>query len=186
MAVLIHHTWPRIEINRIPAEQRLEQKLARIEIDTVPAQLEMVGEPFRLEINQYPCFAEAGLKNVFDLTRDEAERARQLALEGIAMRAREGDELAAIERKGNPLVEQALDAAFPPPAEFNIALMPVSRPEIRISGGKKLMIEPGRTEISYVPGYVNHVFRPGKVEIYLAQKPELKIEFTGNTVDISI
>lgn len=186
MALRITHIWPRLEIHTTRAEQQLEQIPARLEIATEPARTEMVGEPFRVEINQYPCFAEAGLKNVFDLTREESERARQQLLEGIARRAQEGDGLAAIERKGNPLVEQALEIANPPPAEFNIAFIPQSRPEITIHGGKKLLIEPGKITFSFQPGSVTYDFRPGQVEIYLAQKAELQIEFTGNTVDISI
>lgn len=184
MQFRITHVWPRIEINTIPAQQWLEQIPARIEITTQPTKTEMVGEPFRVEINQYPCFAETGLKNVFDLTRDEAERAKQLVLEGIGRRAEEGDELAAIEHKGNPLAEQAEAVTNPPPAEFNIAFMPQSRPEITVSGGKKLLIEPGKVEISFRPGQVIHDYQPGKVEIYLAQKPELQIEFIGSVVDI--
>ncbi len=183
MELRIQHTWPQVGIDTTQGQLSIEQKPAQMEITSKPAQLQGGGEAFRVEINQYPCWAEVGLKNSTDLLREFAQRGHADALEGIGRRAAEGDQLASIETKVDAIVAIATNVLLPPPDEFNIALMPTSRPEINFVGGKKLTIEPIPVDIKVTPQGAKIDFNPGKVDIYLKQKPEFSFEFVGDNID---
>lgn len=96
-----------------------------------------------VEIDQSACFAEAGLKNALELSRENAELGRQAVLEGTARRAEEGDMLANIEAGFSAIAEiaaQNMDTA----KDFNIAFIPQSRPVINVTGSFRINWEMGR------------------------------------------
>ncbi|HEX3032836.1 MAG TPA: DUF6470 family protein [Bacillota bacterium] len=184
MRLQVNHIWGQIGIDRIPGQLSIRQKPAELNITTTPGELVSQGEDFHVQIDSYPCRAEVGLKNNFDQLKEIADRAKVAVLEGIGRVAREGDDLAAINKKGDPLVQHSLNKVLEPPAEFNIAMIPTSRPIIEFVGGKTLAFEAGGVSFNPAPAAVDINYQPGQVSVYVRQQHELEIRFVGANVDI--
>lgn len=182
MELQINHIWPQIAIDSTPPQQSIEQKPAQVEITTEPMTASFEGEAFKLEINQYQCFAEAGLKSVFDLIKTYAEEGRAAALEGIGRRAAEGTQMAAID-KGARVEKIVANRIMTGPADITIGFIPQSRPEISFRGGKEYIFKPGKVNINITASHVTHDYKPGSLEVYLKQKAEFQINFVPGKLD---
>ena len=175
-----------IGIDRTPRKLEIQQPKADMALNIEQARVEINTEPGQVQIDQSQCFAEAGLKDIFELTRDNADFARQKAMEGIARIVRQGNDLANIHLGGNPIADQAEEnSVFWANREFNFDLIPKSRPKIDFTGGT--------VDIQVVEGKVNPQvkvnkpvinFTPGNVGIYLRQKNSIEIEYVGNKLDV--
>lgn len=189
-----------IQISQIHAQLEVERSYARLDINTQPSQLEIRQKHARLNIqtelpkvhiDQYECFAEAGLKNVADQTRESAQLAYRQAMDYIAKTAQEGDQLAAVENGGNAIIDISERNAYPV-HEFNIDCIPKSRPKIEVTGSLKIEAEPNGegirngVEFSVSEGRVNFDFTPSKVKIYMKRYPETRISYVGSKVDVSL
>jgi len=159
-----------LSIKQQRAIQRIEQKSAEIEIRTKSG---------RLTIDQSQAFAEANLKSIYELNKEFARRGKQKGLEGVARRAREGRELMSIEKKDNPLVRQAVEKSHPLPKRLGITWIPSY-------GSVKFHYEPAEVEINVtthkpvietIPQKPVIRYTPGNVEVYVAQKNDLRIWF---------
>ena len=60
-----------IGIQRTPGRQEIQQPKADMEMDIQEPRLEIDSELGQIRIDQYQCFAESGLKNFLDLTKDK-------------------------------------------------------------------------------------------------------------------
>jgi len=184
----LSQTYAKIGMNIEKPKQSIQQPPATMEIRQEPANLEIVRTAPNLRIDQTQAWNEMNLKDPFTLTRDEAREAYQQWLEGIARRAAEGERLAAIENKGNPIAEIAQQSGSPGPANINIAFIPGY-------GSVKVDFIPGELHMNWKQGgaFINtemnrpiHEYTPGKVEVYLKQKQSLTIDFTGREVDLKL
>jgi hypothetical protein len=181
MEIRINTTPALIGINRTPGKMEIQQPKADINMNTTLPKVEIHTEPVKVQIDQYPCRAEAGLKNYIDLTKDNASFSKQKAMEGIARIVRQGNEMATIQNNQDPIPQQADENAYHLfEKEFNFDLIPKSRPNIDFVGGA--------VDIKPIEGKVNmdvKVNKPiiqyqrGKVEVYLRQKNNLNIEWVG-------
>lgn len=144
----------------------------------------------RVLIDQYQCFAEAGLKNNRDFTREAAQRGYRQVMKYIGQTTQDGHALAAIEKGGNPIADIAVRRAYPQ-KEFGLDFIPKSRPEIKVVGGVETEWEKNAEGVnngvkgSYVPGFADSDFTPSKVNIYVKQYPLVDIKYE-NDVDILI
>lgn len=182
MELRINHSWPQLGMETTPPQQLIEQPRAQLETTTTPVQGSVEGEAFRLEIDQSACFAETGLKNIFDLIKDYAQEGRGALLEGIGRRAAEGTQLAAID-KGRRLEDIIAEKTLPRMADSTIAFIPQSRPQINFTGGKTYKLEAGETNTKITPARPIHEYTPGSVSIYLKQMPELQIDWVPGKLD---
>jgi hypothetical protein len=184
MQLKVTNIHGQIGININDASLSIRQPPADMEITTKPAELNMETNQVKIKIDQSQCFSEAGLKDVFELTEEFAQRGREVALEAVGNIAGEGDRMAMIENRADPFVEIATNKALPPPAEFNIALMPVSRPKIEFEGGVYFNPQMGQVDIRVQINAPEISSTQPSLDIYLLQKPVFSFEFVGNTVDI--
>lgn len=184
MPLRITTTPAQLGIIRHDALLSIRQPKAEMEISTVKPEVNINFDHVRVFIDQSQCFSEAGLKNVFELTRENAMLGRQAALEGIASFVDEGNSLAMIHNKADAVVEIAAAKTFPPPADFNITFIPQSRPKIEFEGGLSFDPRPGRVdlEVTIRPPEISAT-RP-ELKFYLIQKPELRIELVGSNLDL--
>lgn len=184
MQLRITNIHGQIGININDAVLSIRQPKADLEITTKPVELNIETKQVQIKIDQSQCFSEAGLKDVFELTDDFAQRGSEAALEAIGNITDEGNRMAMIETQADPFAEIGKDKALPPPADFNIALMPVSRPKIDFEGG--LSFDPVITEVEIRsqlnPPEISATYP--SIDFYMIQKPEFRFEFVGNNLDI--
>lgn len=163
-------TPPKMTIKQPKAIQNIEQR---------PAEIEIHSKHGKLYIDQSQAFAEANLKSIYQLNKEYAQRGIQKGLEGVARRAREGRELMSIEYKGKPLIRQAVEKSHPPPKRLGITWIPSY-------GSVKFHYKPAKVDIKVtihepmieaIPQKPMIQYTSGDVEVYVAQKNELRIWF---------
>jgi len=192
MSLVINQTQAKIGIERIPGRLDMQTQNPRLELHQKHAKVNIKTEPVKIEINQYKAFANAGLKNFQDLTKEAAQLGYQQAMEFIGKTAADGRMLAAIENGGNPLIDIAVRDAFPQ-KEFRNMHVPKAGPEFSVSGGT-VSIEPepngegihNGVEGKYTPGDVIYSFTPTQVNIYMKQYNSISFEYRDSKVDIYI
>lgn len=187
MKLRITNIHAQLGINKHDAILSIRQPKAELQITTIPTELNTKTERLKITIDQKQCFSEAGLKDIFELTREAAERGKQAVLEAIARTTTEGNRLAMIENKSDAIVEIAAEKSLPAPADTNITFIPRSRPKIDVTGGT-VSFSPKRggvkIDIRAIQPELNTT--SPEIEFYFLQKPVFKFEFVGNNVDVSI
>ncbi|KHO61016.1 hypothetical protein THYS13_25920 [Thermoanaerobacter sp. YS13] len=182
MSIVIHQTFGRIGIDTTPAQISIQSPKVDLEIKQIPAKMEIDQKLPEVHIDQYQCFYEAGLKNIFDLVHDEAQWSKQIALEAIGKIAEDGDTLASIENHQNAIVKLSEEALIQD-IDFNIDLMPKSRPQIWFEGYLNINWQLGGVEIKAIPHKPQIYVTPAHVNIHMKQYPSIKIQYVGNNVD---
>ncbi|WZL73737.1 DUF6470 family protein [Clostridiaceae bacterium 35-E11] len=175
-----------INIKTTPGKLQIKQPQADINSQIQPPKVQIHSEQAKVAIDQSQCFAESGLKSVFQLGKEWAAQGIQQAFQGIGRIAAQGDELAAIETGGNPISKQALENAFLMyEKNFNIGLMPKSRPKIEFTGGTvDIKVIPGEIRQNVKINKPQIQYTRGNVEVYLKQKNSIKIEYVGRRLNV--
>lgn len=98
----------------------------------------------KVTIDQYECFAEAGLKNNADFSKEYVEYSKSKASEAIEQIVYEGDRMAMIEnRMPDAIPEIAFENSIKE-KDWNMNMIPESRPKIDIDGYLNLEWEMGK------------------------------------------
>lgn len=190
MGLNISTTNIQLGIDRTPSSLNIETQNARLELHQKHAKVNITTEKPLVTIDQYECFAEAGLKGNYDLSREAAQLGYQRVMDFIGESVSEGYALAAIERGGNPIASIAAGRAYPE-KNFALAFIPQSRPKIDVTGSMKIQWDRNGegahngVEGNYVQGHANIHFEPAKINIYVKQYPSINIEYE-TSVDVSI
>lgn len=165
----IRQTPPKAHIEQRPPELYIERKLPEVHID------------------QTQCFAESGLKPVLQLASDFYKEGLQAGFEAIGRIAEEGTRLRSIEKGGNPIAEIAYEKSLRND-QVTMVQMPKSRPKIEWDMGYlRIDWKPNPAKIeweTYTTAQINATKH--KVEIYMRQWPDIKIEYIGNNIDSRI
>lgn len=183
--IRLHQTYAQIGLRTIQPVQEIQQVPADLSIKQVPATMNIERQPSHLDIDQEQAWNELGLKKLSVLSADMAEFSKQEGLAAVAEIAQEGDQLAAIEHKGDTIVSIATDKALPEPVDFNIAFIP-SYGSVKINyTPTELHIDwkQGGAEIEATQHKPIHNYTPGKTEVYLRQMQQLQIDFVGLNVN---
>jgi hypothetical protein len=190
MGLTIRTTDIQLGIETTPGQWDIRTQSAKLEMHQKHAKVNIRTEKPRVLIDQYECFAEEGLKNNYDFTKEAAQRGYQQAMEFIGKTAQDGYTLAAIENGGNPIAAIAKRDSSPQ-KEFVLAIIPRSRPKIDVTGNVDIQWDRNwegvmtGIEGRYIPGFVDANYNPGKVNIYVKQYPSVDIKYDGN-IDVSI
>jgi hypothetical protein len=183
--IRLKQTYAQIGLDTTKSKQEIRQPHAELNLRQEAAKLTIDRTPSRLEIDQTQAWNDQNLKDPFTLSRDWADEAKQLVLEGIARRAEEGTQLSRIEQGGNPIAAIARGNTSPPPADFNFGVMPQY-------GSVKIQFHPSMLNIQWELGGKTmdpvihqpvHEYTPSKVEVYVKQKESLSIDFVGLSID---
>jgi len=189
MSLEIRQTYAKIGMDITPGRLDINTQDARLELHQNHAKINISSKLPKVGIDQYECFADAGLKNFLDLTREFAQMGRQQAMDYISKTSSDGRRLAAIHKGGNPIADIAKRDSSPV-QEFGLDFIPKARPRIYLKEGD-LQIEPERNgegihngvEIQFTPGSAEINYMRGNVDIYLRQKASLSISYKGESVD---
>ncbi len=187
--MLIINTTPAlIGISTTPGKLSIQQPKADVSMHTEHPKVEIDNKFPKVKIDQYECFAERGMKNYLDLTKETVQLAKQSAMQGIERRVRQGNELAAIENGRNPIARQAEENAFELfNKEFGLDFIPKSRPRIELIEGKpKITVHEGKVNIDVKVNKPIINYTRGKVDIYLRQKNSIDIQYVGEKIDKQI
>lgn len=162
-------TKPTQEIEQPRPTLTQQQPAAILEISTTRPQLSVDTTEARAEVD---------MKSVFRRSEENAQYGKQSAMEGIARRAQEGQQLVQIENGGNVISEIAKHNGTPPPAQMSIRFVG-NRSSIQVS------IQPGTTNIKFTPQkavndvQINkpiHQYTQGKVTGVMEQYPSIQID----------
>jgi hypothetical protein len=192
MSITISQQYAKIGIRTTPAKLEMESELPRILMKQKHAKVNIETDLPKVLIDQYQCFAEAGLKNIEDFTKETSEFAKQKLFSFIAKKCSDGRTLANIEN-GKDGVAVIAERDFIQLKQFGFGLVPKSRPKIEVTGGVRIQAEPNAqgitngVKINILPGKLEINYQPSKVQIYEAQKAMLKIGFESDKkIDIKI
>lgn len=175
----------RLGLNIQQPVQKIEQHKADLSIKQPAAELQMRTKQGKLSIDTTEARADVDLKSIFRRTEEAAQKGYEDWMKGLARMSRQGDELAAIHKKGNPIVRHAKENSKPKQYEFNIGWIP-SHFSVKVD------YEPGDVNINWqtnkpvIDANINKPtldYTPGKVEGYMKQWPELQIDFVGGKID---
>lgn len=174
-----------IGINTSAAKTEIQQPKPDVSMHTEHPKLEIKNELPKVLIDQYECFAEAGLKNFIDLTRETAQLSKKAAMQGIERRVNQGNQMRDIHKKINPIAQQAVYNAFEQfKKEFSLGTVPKSRPKIELKEGKpQIKVREGRVDFDVKVNRPIINYSSGNVEIYLRQKNSIDIEYVGKEID---
>jgi len=179
MSLQIRTTPFILGMRSVPGALEIRQPRGEFKMKQQKIKMVVEQELPKVLIDQSRCFAECGIKNPEEMTRDSANLARQRALEYTGRMAEEGDRLARIEQsgpKGSIIGELALERIeLANSAERNIAFIPQSRPEFEVTSSLSIDWQIEKGFIEYIPRYPQISYRPSQLEIYVQQYG--KIEF---------
>lgn len=178
----IEQTYAKIGVENYKGQLDIKSQLSRLQLQRSDAKIEIEKQAPRVLIDQHPCFASAGLKNNTELNEEAAQRAKQQAMEYIGRRAADGDALANIKNKGNPIAEIARRDSYQV-HEFDIDLIPKERPRIEVEGYIKFSAQMGEVKGNVEEGFADINFSNPKLSFYLREKPSLNIQYVGRNID---
>jgi len=153
--IRMESTFAKIGIETSRGELQIEQRHADMSIEQAKAEMRIDRRPPRLTIDQTQAFEDVQLKSVFRMTEDASQAGYQQAMNAIASKSQEGDELMMIEHGFSAIRSQAQRTSETPPADFNIGWIP-SHNSVRIN------YDPGETNINWNTQPVNMDIRINK------------------------
>lgn len=168
-----------ISIHTNKGQQSIEQLKADLSIEQPKADLKIETTPGQLSIDQTEAWADMDLKHISRRVAEVASQSKQDALEGIARRAEEGQQLMRIEDGGNPIADIAKKNSAKRIYPFNIGYIPSA-------GSVKIQYEPANVNIDVTTNKPNINasinkpiidYKPGSVDIQLERRNELNIDF---------
>jgi hypothetical protein len=176
-------------INSVPAKLHVETTRPQLTIESRRAQLELSHKDVKIDIHtEMPrviidldeCFDTMGLMDPIDLARKAAQQGMQQALTYTGKVTGDGDSMAALENKENPVPEIVLRDAYPE-HEFVLDFIPKARPKITVTGGVRISTKnegaADRVEGAYKPGEVSIRYIPARVKISMAQYASISMKY---------
>lgn len=161
---------PKQHIEQSPADMQIRQPAAELTIQTTHGQL---------QIDQSQLRADLGLYSSTEFARNAAQKGEQVIKQGIARRAREGEQLGDI-AKGNTIAsiaasknkfmhQKQLGIKFIP--SFNAVKLDYTPAQVQIN------VQTSDPEIDVKINKPIHDYTPGKVIVDVAQKPSIEIDW---------
>ncbi len=176
--IRLESTNAQIGIKTINAVNNISQPKADLSIEQPKADMKINTTPSKLTIDQTQAREDVDLKSIFRRTEEFAQMGYQDLLAGIARRTQQGAELMKIENRSNPISSQAKQNSVKPWKEFGLGFIPSA-------GSVKIQYDPAKVDIEIEPNKpiinvkVNkpiYEYEPGKVDIYLERRNDLKID----------
>ena len=178
--ILIQTTNAQIGLTIPEPQQYIEQQPAELQIRQPAAELTIETTEGQLQIDQTQLRADLGMYTLPEFARNAAQKGRQMILQGIARRAREGEQLGDI-RNGNNAI-----ASIAASRNENMKQQQLGIKFVPSFGAVKLNYIPADVEIHVqtnkpkVDATIHkpiHQYTPGKVKVDLLQKPLVEIDW---------
>lgn len=178
-------------IDSVPAKLNVETTRPQLTIESRRAQLELRHKDIKVDIHtEMPrviidldeCFDTMGLMDPIDLTRKAAKQGMQQALTYAGKVAGDGDSMAALENKENPVPYIVLRDAWPE-QEFVLDFIPKARPKITVTGGVRILPENNEGSVNnciegtYTPAAISINYTPAQVKISMASYASISMRY---------
>ena len=158
--------------------QRIQQPKAIQSIEQPQAIVNMKSAPGQLTIDQSEAWAEMDIKTISQCTAEFAQEGKQKALEGLARRARKGDDLMHIERGGNPIAAHFKENSARPQKQVELGWIP-SPFSVKMHYEQSKVQFDVQTRKPIIDVQINkpvHDYTPGDVSVSVSQKNSLQID----------
>lgn len=187
MALRITQTYGQIGIDTYRSWMDIKQTPPKAYIEQGSPELSIEGELPKVHIDQTQCFAESGLKPALQFASDYYKEGLEAGLEAMSRIAEEGTRLRAIEKGGNPIAEIAY-GKFLINDQVTMVQMPKSRPEIQWDMGYlRIDWKPNPAKIEWETHTTPQINATRhRVDIYMKQWSDIKIEYIGKNIDSKI
>lgn len=172
----IRQTFAQIGIDADLGTQSIRQPRAKLEIRTEPAKLTIEQPQGELVIDQSKAWDALAVGNHLEMMTRMREQGHEVVMETIAKIARQGDRMAMIHLKQDPIPEFAMQVrlqfynkTFAGPASVNNVEFNYTprRPVIDAADGS--------VHVQAEPSPVQYEYIRGKLEIYMKQYPSVEI-----------
>lgn len=183
--IRIQSTFVKLGLNIEKPIQDIQQPKADISIEQPKAEMEIERVAPSLEMDSFEARADLDLKSVRRRIEEFAQEGYQAWLEAIGRMAQQGDQMMRVYQNKNAIADIAHEKGTDPIYETNIAFLP--RP-----GSFHMSYDPGSIEINWTlhkpeievtPQKAITNYTPGKVSGYIDNWNDLKIDYTGITID---
>ncbi|SJZ44223.1 hypothetical protein SAMN02745118_00859 [Selenihalanaerobacter shriftii] len=173
----INQRFAQIGLRERKPRMNLQQKDADFKLKQVPGDLKISSKPAKVEIDQTKALADLNYQTPKNYSKKIARKGQQAVLRGIAQYTQEGDQLAAIEKGGKPLIRQAKQRIYEKKRELGLKWK--RGPEIKINPSKQninfKVNELDGIEVNSKPNFPKVNLQWGKVEVYQKQSSNLEI-----------
>ncbi|MFJ8261835.1 DUF6470 family protein [Rummeliibacillus sp. NPDC094406] len=176
--IQIRTTDAKLDLNINKPVQRIEQPSAQQHIEQPAATLEIHSEAAKLFIDSSQAYRDLGLLTPKESTEQNAQEGQQKAMEGIARRVSEGDQMMDISINAGDAIQQIAESkAFPAPPQMAITWKPsVGAVKVHYQEGSlNINIQRHEPKIDVQIGKVVHDYTPGRVEGVMEQHPSVEI-----------
>ncbi|BAC14461.1 hypothetical conserved protein [Oceanobacillus iheyensis HTE831] len=166
-----------IAIKTNNAKQLISQPQAELTIKQPKAELKIQTTPSKMTIDQSKAWEDMNLMGILRRTEKIAAEGKQEVMNGIARRARQGNQLMKIEQQSNPIQQQSIINAYEPYKSLGIKFIPSAFSVKTDYQPAEVNITVRRNE-PIIQAKVNQPqisYQSGDVEISLKQQPELDI-----------
>ncbi|WP_430510014.1 DUF6470 family protein [Gottfriedia solisilvae] len=183
--IRLQSTFAKIGLQTEKPIHDFQQPSAEITIHQENAEMQIERVAPTLEMDSFEARADIDLKSVRRRIEDAANDGYQAWLDGLARVSQQGDQLMKVQHNNNGISEIAKENSSNPVYDFNIAFLP------RL-GSFKMYYDPGsldinwtthKPEIEVIPQKPTTNITPGKVSINMDIWNDLKIDYTGITID---
>lgn len=183
--IRIQSTFAKLGMQNEKPIQDFQQPGVVMEIHQQSAEMEIVRVAPTLEMDSYEARADIDLKSVRRRIEDAFNDGYQAWLDGLARVSQQGDQMMKVQNNKNAISDIAKENSSSPVYDFNIAFLPRY-------GSFKMSYDPGSLEINWTthkpeitvePQKAITNITPGKVNFYMDTWNDLKIDYTGITID---
>ncbi|CEH30603.1 hypothetical protein AM501_15300 [Aneurinibacillus migulanus] len=160
---------------------------ATLSIEQKPAEMVLNPTPPRVLIDQTECWADMDLKHIFRRNAEFASYGKQQVLQYISRVMQEGEQLRAIENKGNAIASIAKSKKLIPDHQFTYRNVPgnFSLKMQGVPGALNMEWREGEITVDVQQTPFEHHYEKGKITYHTLQKNRLDIDVIGGTIDIA-
>ena len=166
----------RMNLNIKPPNMKLQTKhAADFSINNQRGNIKVNTKSVKVDISTRKARAELGHKFYKIYGKEIAQKGIQASMRGIAEYARQGDQLAQIEKGGNPIASQAKANAQDPKRKIGLKWLP--GPEIKTAPGDfKATYTQDKLNIESKSYWPKGKLDWGKIEAYLDPEPKFEVK----------
>ena len=175
----IQTTKAELGITTQQARQEIKQPQADVHIEQLAAELSIHTSEGYFQIDSSQARRDLGMVSSMEMTRNYAEKGKQVALAGVARRAREGEQLMSIEKGGNAIYSIVDAKSGPKNIKLGIKFIP-SGDSVKTTytpATVDIQVQTNEPKIDVQINKPFHRYTPGNVNIDLIQKPSIQIDW---------
>lgn len=176
--IQIRTTDAKLGLNISDSKQIIRQPKATQNIEQPAAILEMHTTRGIMRIDSSQARRDVGLTGQLESAANFASEGRRKAMQGIARRATEGNQMMDIAHNSNAIPSIAKKNSFPVQAKLGIDFIPsVGSVKLDYTPAElDIIVQPQKAKISSQVNKPIHEYTQGKVSGYMLQKPSIEID----------